>query len=162
MFREYRRSGESGVSLSELAIALPFVLMLIGGAINYGSMILQVQVMSEAVRHSARTAANRSNDGLTCAQISTIADDAFTNYVSSHTSNTSGLKSNWWDSPGICLRTRSWDVDTVEQFVHVSVTSSAADHCTFCFDRIWATRPIVVSSTFKLEWDCQGNGLPAC
>jgi hypothetical protein len=160
--RDTKNQFEFGAAFIEFAVTLPILLTLVAGAINYGYMLLQIQVMSEAVRHSARTAATKSNDGHTCSELLTIAQSAFDTYVDSHSNNTSDIKENWWGDAEVCLQTRMWDIGLTDQFVRVSVNNGIDERCLFCFNQIWSRNPITVASSFKLEWACQGTGLPAC
>lgn len=54
------RHDERGVSLLELAIFLPLILLIIAGVVDYGFALREIQVISSAAREGARIAATHA------------------------------------------------------------------------------------------------------
>lgn len=156
---------ESGAALAELTIVLVFLGILLALVINFASILAQTQVMTEAVRHGARTAATRSNDGVNCGD---IVEQAFTaanqyrmQYSSDATAGTavsgSSVKEAWWQEPEVCLSMRDWHGHQ-ERYVQVSISTAGPTNCFFCFLNLFAYIPVTVSSVFKMEWGtCLGT-----
>ena len=156
---------ERGAALAELALVMVFLGILLALVINFASILSQTQVMAEAARHGARTAATRSNDGVDC---SDIADQAFIaanayrmQYSSDATAGTavsgSSIKEQWWEEPDVCLSMQEWG-GVQERYIHVSFSTAGPTNCFFCFLNFFAYIPVTVSSVFKMEWGtCMGT-----
>lgn len=56
MMRRRRRSSESGAELVELAMALPLLLLIIAGIVDYGFLLQSYEVVTNAAREGARIA----------------------------------------------------------------------------------------------------------
>ncbi len=85
-----RKSDQQGLSAIEFAIALPVVLVILAGIVEFGLAFWRKQILTAAVREGARAGIQASSPRLTCGQIQTTVRNYLVNagFESSQTSVT--------------------------------------------------------------------------
>ncbi|MFN8392208.1 MAG: TadE family protein [Bdellovibrionota bacterium] len=173
---------EHGVSLLELAIFLPIIVLLVAGVIDYGSALREVQAISSASREGARIAASHArihslricNAGHkpsvgTCANPGTgdfqiAATDAINDAARKAACGfiaSSGLNGADWQVSAVVPDANSpkYTVDNMSfQMIHVTVEKTdAARKCILCWDRLLDAFKAKADSSFTLESPCDDS-----
>ncbi|WP_082553066.1 TadE/TadG family type IV pilus assembly protein [Phycicoccus sp. Root101] len=75
-----RKTSESGASAVEFALVVPFLVLILGGILDFGFIFSQQIALNNAARDAARAGvvSNLAGAGLTCAQISTKLTNSLT------------------------------------------------------------------------------------
>ena len=95
------RTDQSGAALLELALALPVVMFIGLGAIEYGNMVYAYHLIENGVRDAARYGAGLPQVDLSGNSQVSANDTAMTNMAMRGTANTSGaLRVSWWSTTG--------------------------------------------------------------
>lgn len=150
----------------EFAIALPLLLLMLSGVANLGSMLWQIQQFSDAARHGARIAANRSNDslggfarpcsGASSESLTSIATSAATDYINQNNLN----PMSWWSAPTAAIVSGGWSDGSTpfptSNFVQVQISTNTAvtKNCVLCYSNVLSYLDISVRSVFLVEGAC--------
>ena len=90
-----------GAALLELAAALPVVMFIGLGAIEYGNMVYTYHLIENGVRDAARYGAGLPQTDAAGASLVSANNTAMTNMAMRGTSNTTGaLRVSWWSTTG--------------------------------------------------------------
>lgn len=160
-----RERTSRGAVMVEFAIALPLLMLMLSGVANLGSMLWQIQQFSDAARHGARIAANRSNDSILgsprpCSvgtdSLTFIAQQAAQSYI-----NTNNLDPmNWWEDPVATIVSGGWSDGATDfpnsSFIQVEISTNTAvtQNCVICYSNILSYLDISVRSVFLVEGAC--------
>ncbi len=158
-----RKRNQIGASLVEMALLIPILFLIMAGIFNISSFILQMQVMAEAARHGARSAAYISSQTNNCNTIMTEGKERFQAYIAeySSTNDTPALLQKW-GTANICLDTPEWD-GLSEKYIVMSISTNKEDNCVFCWAGIASLLQVQFSSKFLLQADdCFGEALWQC
>ena len=94
-------SDQKGAALLELAVALPVVMFIGLGAIEYGNMIYAYHLIENGVRDASRYGAGLPQVDLAGNSLVSANNTAMTNMAMRGTSNTTGaLRVSWWSTTG--------------------------------------------------------------
>jgi len=77
------RLGDQGVALIEMAIALPFLLLVVAGIVDLGMLYWEKQIITHATREGARAAAKAGASGAadqTVSQVRQLVQDYLTKF----------------------------------------------------------------------------------
>lgn len=160
----------SGISIVELALILPVIILLIVGLVDYGSSLREIQVISQAARDGARagSAHPRVFPGIACAATDTplstidctiqsqiLGSDPVVNAAKKATCNsllTSKASGSWDISAEVSCLTED---SSKFQLLKVKIQQSASgSSCLLCWqDWIAALKP-QTESAFVLEREC--------
>jgi Flp pilus assembly protein TadG len=69
------RSSDVGAELIEMALALPILLLVVAGIMDFGFLFQRYEIVTNAAREGARTAAK---DSTGCANVSSVVNDYLT------------------------------------------------------------------------------------
>jgi hypothetical protein len=165
---------QDGVSMLELCLLLPVILIFVVGIVDFGSRINGIKLISTAARHGTRIASahsRRVTDGIPCGvsgtpiqtscggpavqivnapttTVKSVALDATCNFI--RNSKLDG--ENYQVISDTFLRTE----DGVDfKFVKVKI-KERAQSCILCFSGLYSSFEIQDTSTFMLEGNCVG------
>ena len=145
-----------GAVAIEFAITLPLLCLFLSGVINLGSMLWQLQQFSDAARHGARIAANRSNDLVapTCLNLCAMAIARSTDYINLNSLDPSGF----WDDPSSCIVSASSSGPTTftGDYIKVRIKTPGPQNCVFCYGNLLNYISISLESLFLIEGRCTG------
>ena len=150
------QSNQQGNALVEFALCLPFFMIVTAGLMNLGSILWQIQAVSDAARYGARTSAHSTNfdsSSMPCSVLASRAQSDTSAYMASARTNSRG----WWDNASGTTNAAVWGVygdadHMVVPFVSVTMTSGASsDNCVMCFENIVRRMQLALSSTFAIE-----------
>lgn len=164
--KRFKRGNQGGAVMIEFAIALPLLMLMISGVANLGSMLWQIQQFSDAARHGARIAANRSNDApaRSCSNLGDpnslayIARQASMNYINGNNLDNMG----WWDDPIPSIVSVSWSDGATRfpqsgaaNYIKVRIqTSATTTNCVLCYGNMLSYLNVGVESLFLVEGAC--------
>ena len=143
---------DSGVSIVELALLLPLIILLIAGMVDLGLALREAQVISEASRYGARLGSSRF---ITCEQIEKTAESNALRYLKD-----AGLNETKWQVDAAVLPplgddpAKEDEMGDVLKFrsVQVSITRNTnSPSCILCVLPILNTIGTAAKSTFLLE-----------
>lgn len=147
---------QEGNALVEFALCLPFFMIVTAGLMNLGSILWQIQAVSDAARYGARTSAHMTNfDSTTmpCSLLATRAQSDSSSYMSSAKTNSRG----WWDNASGTTNAAVWGSTgqpdhMVVPYVSVTMTSGTnSDNCVLCFENVVRRMQLALSSSFAIE-----------
>lgn len=143
-------SPESGVSLLELTLLLPVLILFVAGLVNVGLPASQHDVVLDATRYVGENLSriSLSSTGLTCEELSSFDRGLFGSYLQK-----AGMNPGGWD---LVTTVENESEDTYQtQVVHVIAKSSAeSSSCLFCFGGQWGHVRVRAESSFTLLGEC--------
>ena len=167
---------ESGISLLELAVVLPIIVLFVAGIIDYGSALREIQTISSASREGARIAASHSRihrtvrcssqDPAARAGSCQLTGSTSFEIVASDPVDAAARKSACGFIGNSGLRGEDWIVSTVVpapivedrtafDVITVKVEKSPnASKCIICWDKLLNSFQPKAESTFTLETNC--------
>lgn len=172
------RKNERGVSLLELAIFLPVILLIVVGIVDYGFALREVQVISSAAREGARVAASHARQGklkrgapVECAGSATREENCAKNIsllkVNDSTDSVASVaqKSTCSFLLNAGVSGEDWLVrssvikDVVEDntkfdLVRVVIRRNQTNSCVLCWEAVLSSFKAQTESTFALESPC--------
>ena len=154
-----RLDRQDGAFLVELALLLPFILLMVAAILNFGSSFWQFQVVMEAAQSSVRKASASSISGLSCAQVEAEAINSFNQYTETFGRSMGITLSSAWQPPTACLRLATWDGYS-RTLLTVRASTQAESNCVACFVNFLRYFPLTVERTSALEWTCSGDSTP--
>lgn len=152
---------DAGVSMLELVLGLPFLCLIVAGLIDLGISLRYVEVISNAARHSALTAAAVAADApTTCEVLQTQALGFATDYLVQ-----SGLDPADWaigpnlDPPGPSVITYKVDEGTpnevVGQAMRVTIQGvEDSEGCVLCWEYFFPRLRVDAEGLFALQGSC--------
>ncbi len=165
---------QDGVSMLELCLLLPVILIFVVGIVDFGSRINGIKLISTAARHGTRIASahsRRITDGIPCGVSGTpIKTSCAGPPVQIVNAPTTTVKSVALDATCNFIRSSKLDGDNYDvvtdtflrtedgvdfKFVKVLINERSPS-CLFCFSGLYKSFKIQNTSTFMLEGNCLG------
>ncbi|MCC6219826.1 MAG: pilus assembly protein [Deltaproteobacteria bacterium] len=144
-----------GISLVELSIILPMLMLLLGGIVDVGLTLRTYQVVSEAARQAARV-----GSGVSCADAPGVAVDTATNFLTNAGYKVQEVKGdetiNHWIIAAVQaqhqegLGTAAFD----ECMLRVSIDQNTPS-CVICLGETFLGLRANAESTFAMEPGCK-------
>lgn len=177
-FRNTIICSQEGVSFVELAIALPLMVLILAGMMDFGLALQEVQYISDSARHGARIAAEHSFVSPTEAPKACTSDLSFRcstskdnplpisefdaiDYIAkastcNHITQSRGDSGDWDVNAIVNGPISEGDADVSSEFytITVVVKKDASKSCVICWDGMFDNFISTAVSTFPLEAPC--------